>query len=88
VYEILRLRITNTKDEAEFREYRLDVKRRLNIPYQVRIQFHIVAYCRTRASYRLIYFTITIVMIILDCDVILMNLFGYANRNKNLTSSE
>lgn len=34
VYEILRLRITNEKDEEMVRNYRLDVKNRLNIPYQ------------------------------------------------------
>ncbi|CAL8130628.1 unnamed protein product [Orchesella dallaii] len=33
-YEMLRLRITNENDEKEFKEYRIDVKRRLNIPYQ------------------------------------------------------
>ncbi|XP_051155616.1 histone acetyltransferase type B catalytic subunit [Leptopilina boulardi] len=32
IYEILRLRETNTSDESEYRCYRLDVKRRLNIP--------------------------------------------------------
>jgi len=34
VYEMLRLRVTNINNEKEFKEYRLDVKRRLNIPYQ------------------------------------------------------
>lgn len=34
VYEILRLRATDLSDEAEYRRYRLDVKRRLNIPYR------------------------------------------------------
>jgi len=35
IYEILRLQVTNINNEAEFKEYRLDVKQRLNIPYQV-----------------------------------------------------
>ncbi|XP_022087099.1 histone acetyltransferase type B catalytic subunit-like isoform X2 [Acanthaster planci] len=34
VYEILRLRATNTRDRAEMKAYRLDIKRRLNIPFQ------------------------------------------------------
>nr|CAG4648667.1 EOG090X06NC [Polyphemus pediculus] len=34
VYEILRFHSTNLADVQEYREYRLDVKRRLNIPYQ------------------------------------------------------
>jgi len=34
VYEMLRLRVTNINNEKEFKEFRLDVKRRLNIPYQ------------------------------------------------------
>lgn len=34
VYEILRLKVTNKADYDEFRNYRLDVKRRLNIPFQ------------------------------------------------------
>ncbi|XP_076164935.1 histone acetyltransferase 1 [Ptiloglossa arizonensis] len=34
VYEILRLRATDLINEQEYREYRLDVKRRLNIPYR------------------------------------------------------
>lgn len=34
VYEILRFRITDLSNENEYREYRLDVKRRLNIPYK------------------------------------------------------
>jgi len=33
VYEILRLRITDEKNEQMVRDYRLDVKNRLNIPY-------------------------------------------------------
>jgi len=33
VYEILRLRVTDTKNEGMLRDYRLDVKNRLNIPY-------------------------------------------------------
>lgn len=35
VYEILRFHATNVADAEEYRAYRLDVKRRLNIPYQV-----------------------------------------------------
>nr|CAG4640877.1 EOG090X06NC [Eulimnadia texana] len=34
VYEILRFRATNTADAQEYRNYRLDIKNRLNIPYQ------------------------------------------------------
>jgi len=34
VYEILRLRATNTADKAAYKAYRLDVKQRLNMPYQ------------------------------------------------------
>lgn len=34
VYEILRLRVTDLANEQEYRKYRLDVKRRLNIPYR------------------------------------------------------
>lgn len=35
VYEILRLRATNTSDKTAYLEYRLDVKNRLNAPFQV-----------------------------------------------------
>lgn len=35
VYEILRLQVTNVHDDLEFKEYRLNVKQRLNIPYKV-----------------------------------------------------
>ncbi|XP_063990865.1 histone acetyltransferase type B catalytic subunit isoform X2 [Diachasmimorpha longicaudata] len=34
VYEILRLKMTDLSNEQEYREYRLAVKRRLNIPYK------------------------------------------------------
>lgn len=34
VYEILRLRLTDSSNEEKYREYRLDVKKRLNIPYK------------------------------------------------------
>lgn len=34
VYEILRLKVTNRKDEEEYKQYRLSVKRRLNTPFQ------------------------------------------------------
>ncbi|XP_034249338.1 histone acetyltransferase type B catalytic subunit [Thrips palmi] len=34
VYEILRLRATNRSDSEEYRQYRLDVKKRLNTPFQ------------------------------------------------------
>lgn len=34
VYEILRLKYTNMNNEKDYKEYRLNVKRRLNIPYQ------------------------------------------------------
>lgn len=36
VYEILRFHATNIADADQYRAYRLDVKRRLNIPYQVK----------------------------------------------------
>jgi hypothetical protein len=36
VYEILRLRVTDVHNGEQYRLYRLDVKNRLNIPYQVR----------------------------------------------------
>ena len=35
VYEILRLRITDRTDVNMYRDYRIDVKNRLNIPHQV-----------------------------------------------------
>lgn len=38
MYEILRLKATNRRDDEEYRQYRLDVKKRLNTPFQVR--FH------------------------------------------------
>ncbi|XP_046480179.1 histone acetyltransferase type B catalytic subunit [Neodiprion pinetum] len=34
VYEILRLRVTDVSDKQEYQQYRLDIKRRLNVPYQ------------------------------------------------------
>uniref|UniRef100_A0A1B6KWX0 Histone acetyltransferase type B catalytic subunit n=2 Tax=Graphocephala atropunctata TaxID=36148 RepID=A0A1B6KWX0_9HEMI len=34
VYEILRLKETNVHDDSDFSSFRLDVKRRLNIPFQ------------------------------------------------------
>lgn len=34
IYEILRLRITETNNEHEYRNYRLEIKKRLNIPYK------------------------------------------------------
>lgn len=34
VYEILRLQFTDVKNEVDYKQYRLDVKKRLNIPYQ------------------------------------------------------
>ncbi|CAG7819872.1 unnamed protein product [Allacma fusca] len=34
MFELLRLRSINVNNDKEFKEYRLDVKRRLNIPYQ------------------------------------------------------
>ncbi|XP_049808732.1 histone acetyltransferase type B catalytic subunit [Schistocerca nitens] len=34
VYEILKLHFTNIKNPDEYKQYRLEVKRRLNIPYQ------------------------------------------------------
>jgi len=36
VYEILRLRVTDVHNSEQYRRYRLDVKNRLNVPYQVR----------------------------------------------------
>ncbi|KAK8770485.1 hypothetical protein V5799_013050, partial [Amblyomma americanum] len=38
VYEILRLRATNTANASQYRKYRLEVKNRLNAPYQQRAQ--------------------------------------------------
>ncbi|KAL4228701.1 histone acetyltransferase 1 [Mactra antiquata] len=34
IYEILRLKCTSEADKEKFKQYRLDVKRRLNIPFQ------------------------------------------------------
>jgi len=34
VYEIIRLHYTSLKDKQEYKDYRVDVKRRLNAPYQ------------------------------------------------------
>lgn len=34
IYEILRLRWTDLSNEQEYRIYRLDVKKRLNVPYK------------------------------------------------------
>ncbi|KAE8741956.1 hypothetical protein FOCC_FOCC012516 [Frankliniella occidentalis] len=34
VYEILRLKATNRKDKEDYRQYRLNIKRRLNTPFQ------------------------------------------------------
>ncbi|XP_048577478.1 histone acetyltransferase type B catalytic subunit isoform X2 [Nematostella vectensis] len=34
VYEILRLKVTDRSNTAEYRDYRLDIKKRLNMPYQ------------------------------------------------------
>lgn len=34
IYEILRLRATDLSNEFDYRDYRLDVKKRLNIPYK------------------------------------------------------
>lgn len=39
VYEILRLKNTNTSDKAAYLSYRLDVKNRLNAPFQVTLTF-------------------------------------------------
>ena len=41
VYEILRLRITDLTDVNMYRDYRIDIKNRLNIPYQVN---HVLLY--------------------------------------------
>lgn len=38
VYEILRLQITDQSNEQEYRDYRLDVKKRLNSPYKRGLQ--------------------------------------------------
>ena len=35
VYEILRLRVTDLSNPEEYKSYRLEVKKRLNIPFQV-----------------------------------------------------
>ena len=34
VYEIIRLHYTSLADKEEYKSYKLDVKKRLNIPYQ------------------------------------------------------
>ena len=34
IYELLRLRATDVSNAAEYKKYRLEVKRRLNIPFQ------------------------------------------------------
>lgn len=34
VYEILRLRVTDLSDAEEYKSYRLEVKKRLNVPFQ------------------------------------------------------
>lgn len=36
-YEMLRLQATNIHDDAKLKEYRLDLKRRLNVPYEVNV---------------------------------------------------
>ena len=38
VYEILRLRVTDLSNPEEYKSYRLEVKKRLNIPFQVLIE--------------------------------------------------
>ena len=35
IYEILRLKCTSAADKAGYKGYRLDIKRRLNLPFQV-----------------------------------------------------
>lgn len=40
VYEILRLKNTNTSDKNAYLKYRLNVKNRLNAPFQVSLLFH------------------------------------------------
>lgn len=37
IYEILRLKNTDTTDAQQYQAYRLDVKNRLNAPFQVRL---------------------------------------------------
>ena len=44
VYEILRLRYTDTSDTNMYRDFRIDVKKRLNIPYQVFVFFYLFAF--------------------------------------------
>ncbi|CAG5099875.1 Similar to Hat1: Histone acetyltransferase type B catalytic subunit (Mus musculus) [Cotesia congregata] len=34
IYEILRLKVTDLSNEKEYRDYRLEVKKRLNVPYK------------------------------------------------------
>ncbi|XP_070535512.1 histone acetyltransferase type B catalytic subunit-like isoform X2 [Ptychodera flava] len=34
IYEILRLRVTDESNSEQFKQYRLDIKKRLNMPYQ------------------------------------------------------
>ena len=35
VYEILRLRVTDLSNAEDYKSYRLEVKKRLNVPFQV-----------------------------------------------------
>ena len=42
IYEILRLRATDCSNESEYRAYRLDVKKRLNLPFQVSLGLKVV----------------------------------------------
>lgn len=54
IYEILRLKHTNTSDKTMYLNYRLDVKNRLNAPFQVWKQFIIyVAFIKCYSIYRL-----------------------------------
>ncbi|GFG34942.1 hypothetical protein Cfor_07209 [Coptotermes formosanus] len=44
VYEILRLRVTDVHNSEQYRRYRLDVKNRLNVPYQQKEQLEFKKY--------------------------------------------
>lgn len=53
VYEILRLRCTDTSNKEEYAKYRIDVKRRLNAAYKVdvvRVENYLITVIRTVSS--------------------------------------
>ena len=64
IYEILRLKATNCNELKEYTAYRIDIKRRLNLPFQVNehpvtltfpgslIVIDLYCYCVTRQELR------------------------------------